>query len=147
MKRYPKPNRTWLVPVVVVLFFVTSGCTRSAVLPLCERLAQTKPSALGGVGETLYAVCAQRGISISVLSSTAAEFSGPKRQLLWLQDNYHLLVCDFNLRDSSIPRAAYTSCQTHSRQWVALLRAGQPEKLMLDGTDFCDVCRPVRMCH
>lgn len=146
MKCYLKPNQKWVLPVIVLLLIVT-GCARSAILPLCERLASTKPSAIAGVGQTLYAVCAQRGITITVLSSTAAEFRGPKRQLQWLQENYHLLVCDFDLSDAHVSVNDYTSCQTHSRQWVAILLAGQPENMMLSGTLFCDLCRPVPICH
>jgi hypothetical protein len=115
--------------------------------PLCCRLAKTKPSAQECVGKNLYEICNKKGIKITVLSSNIAEFKGTKRQMRWLQNNYHILLCDFNQDTTIFGKDDYITCISHAKEWIKIIQGKKLENLMQEGTNYCPVCLPNQMCH
>lgn len=131
---------------IVALFSLLAACSVKK-FPLCCRLAKTKPSPQECIGKNLYEACKKRHIKIEVLSSDIAEFKGPKRQMKWLQDNYHILVCDFDQDTTTLGKDEYTSCISHAKEWIKIVQSKKLENLMQDGTLYCPNCLTNQMCH
>jgi hypothetical protein len=122
------------------------SCTKS-LFPLCPRLSDTKPSNQNGISKTLFDICKERKIKITILSTNIAEFSGPYKQMKWLQDNYHILICDFDQDTSILGRTEYTNCLSKSQDWIKIIQSTNPGNLMLDGSLYCPTCVPNQFCH
>jgi hypothetical protein len=134
-----------------LLFFTAilflSGCCKK-YFPLCPKLANTKRSSeIDNVGKVMLEACKKHHITIEVLSSNIAIFRGTKRQMRWLEANYHILLCDFDQENSVLGANEYTSCLSHAKNWIAMIETGNFEDLMKSGTIYCPVCVPNQMCH
>lgn len=133
----------WILFTAILLL---SGCCVNR-FPLCEKLSDTKPSPQECIGTTLFKVCKKRHITITVLSSNIAEFKGPRMQMKWLQDNYHILLCDFDQVTTILGADEYTRCISHSKEWLKIVQSKNLDNLMLDGTLYCPVCLPNKICY
>jgi|SRR5579863_5291476 len=128
-----------------ILAFIS--CESSAKFPICRKLSDTKPSAMAGIGKDLFDVCQKRHIVITLLSENVAEFKGPVRQMKWLQENYHFLICDFDQSSGTLGAKDYVSCLSHSGTWIKIIQGSNPQRLMLDTTIYCANCLPNQMCN
>jgi hypothetical protein len=126
-----------LITISVITSF--AGC-QSTKLPLCPKLATTKPSPTAGISKTLYAICVNRNIKITVLSSTVAEFTGTHRQLNWLVSNYCTILCDFNQYTVINDKAFYDGCMTNAANWIKIIQGNRLDTLMLNSTNYCNNC-------
>lgn len=126
----------YLFVVVVVLLY---SC-RTAKFPVCTKLSDTKPSSIEGVSTTLLRVCNEHHISITVLSSTIIELRGSIKQMKWLQENYHILMCDFDQSEVSLDESTFTSCMSNAKDWIKIVQSNRPDTLMIDQTKFCANC-------
>jgi hypothetical protein len=131
--------------MVFSLFFIFSCSKR--LFPLCPKLSNTKPSEKIGVGKTIFDVCNERKIKITILSTNIAEFSGSTKDIKWLQENYHILICDFDQEKSLLGRTEYTNCLAKSEEWIKLIQNKKIDELMLDGTLYCPTCVPNQFCN
>jgi hypothetical protein len=132
---------TWL------FIFACISCTTCAHFPICTKLSDSKPSPMKGIGQCLFNVCQQRHITITLLSENVAEFSGPVKQMKWLQDNYHFLLCDFNQSSGTLGPRQYVSCTLHAKSWIKIIQSANPQWLMLDTTIYCANCLPNQQCN
>lgn len=127
--------------VVASIFALTlSSCTTTKLFPLCPKLGKTKPSSIPGVSKTMYDICQSRNIKITVLSSTTVELQASSKQMKWLQNNYFIILCDFDQHSVLIDEKVYSGCMNKAKEWIKIVQGKNPETLMLDGTTYCDVC-------
>jgi hypothetical protein len=131
----------------LVIIMAMEACRSSAKLPLCHRFSDSKPSNTAGIGRDLFDAAKKRHIEITVLSDNVAEFTGPKKDIKWLEDNYPFLMCDFDQSAGTLGRQEYVSCISHAKVWIRLVQSRKPEQLMLDSTIYCQNCLPNRMCN
>lgn len=133
---------------LLLLFIVPSCCIKQ--FPLCLKMSQTKPSADAmerGIGKTLSEVCKEKHITITVLSDYAAEFKGTKKNMKWLQANYHILLCDFDECSTAISANDAVSCLSNAQSWIQIVQNSRHVDLMKDGTHYCPVCMPATSCY
>ena len=143
MKRF-----TAAISASFLIFLVFGCCTEK--LPLCLKLSQTKPSPVPtqrGVGRTLSEVCEKKNIKITVLSDGVAEFKGSKRNMKWLQANYHILLCDFDENSATISAEKAVVCLSKTKEWIQLVQSPSYSRLLDDGTYYCQTCMSGPLCH
>lgn len=124
---------------MLLLILLMQGCL-SVNLPVCTSLSKGNPSTLPGIGKKLFLVCEERNIKITVLSSTITQFEGSRKQIKWLQQNYPILLCDFNQDAVIMDEQVYTTCMANAKKWIAIVQGPNPEKLMLASTHYASVC-------
>ena len=129
----------------LVVAFTSFGCC-SERLPLCLTMSRTKPSVQPNIGETLYEVCKAKHITITVLSSSVAEFRGSRKNMKWLQDNYRILLCDFNEESTSVGGNEAMKCLSHASLWMQIVKSGKLEELMQRNAKYCTDCVPSKVC-
>jgi hypothetical protein len=137
---------------VAALFVMMSLGCQHLDFPLCPVLARTKPAPdpdkiyYQNVGASLYNGCKKHHIRITVLSENVAEFSGTKRHLKWLQDNYHILLCDFDELSDKNAENDYISCAAHVKEWIKIIQSGKMDDLMNNSSKYCINCLPAGNC-
>jgi hypothetical protein len=107
-------------------FFI--GCS-TIDLPLCPVLMNSRPSEIEHISTTLKRICEKKNIEIIVLSSTAAEFKGSKRNIDWLIENYSYIICDFDSKEIPENRRVYTICHMNTQKWIDSFMKKKPEYL------------------
>lgn len=122
--------------LIVMLCLYSCSTTK---LPLCPKLSKDNPSSTLGISQTLYAICLERNIKITVLSSTVGEFKGSKRQIRWLSNNYYIIICDFDQSSVVNDQAIFGACMNNSKKWIQVIKGKNPETLMLDEI-YCSIC-------
>jgi hypothetical protein len=123
----------------LITTIIFTSC-KTSKFPVCTKLSNTKQSNIEGISTTLLKVCNERKISITVLSSTIIELRGSIRQMKWLQNNYHILMCDFDQTKISLDESTYTSCMSNAKDWIKIVQTNRPDSLMIDRTIFCPNC-------
>lgn len=88
----------------------------------------------------MYDICQERHIKITVLSSTTVELRANCKQIKWLQDNYFIILCDFNQYSIAHDERIYSDCMNKAKEWIKIVQGKNPETLMLNGTTYCAVC-------
>jgi hypothetical protein len=126
--------------LIIISIFTSLASCHSTKLPLCPKLSTTNPSPVTGISKTLYDICNKRNIKVTVLSSTVAEFNGPRRQLKWLVSNYSIILCDFNQQTVVNDKAYYDGCMTNSINWIKIVQGNRLDTLMLNSTNYCINC-------
>ncbi len=131
--------KIFLKLILISTTIIITSC-RTSKFPICTKLSNTKPSSVEGISSTLLKVCNERNISITVLSSTIVELRGSVRQMKWIQNNYHILVCDFDQTKVSLDESTYISCMSHAKDWIKIVQSSRPDTLMIDQTKYCPNC-------
>lgn len=124
----------------ILIISLTLFSCKTSKFPICSKLTNTKPSNIEGINSTLLKVCQERNIKITVLSSTMIELRGSIKQMKWLQNNYHILMCDFDQSKIALDESTYTSCISHAHQWIKIVQENTPDILMTDQTKYCAIC-------
>lgn len=135
-----KVRKIIVATTMVIVLSSCAGCIRTVYFPICTSLSKTKPSAIPGIGKSLFDVCTEKGIHITILSSTIAEFSGPKSAMRWLQKNYHILICDFDQSAVAKDESMYTTCMANSEKWIQIVQGARPQDLMNSAYSYPAVC-------
>lgn len=135
-----KLNYVWAILVkMIILISLLSSCV-TAKFPLCPKLSKTDPSSITYVNKKLFDICKARKISITVLSPTIVELKASYKQIKWLQNNYHIILCEFDQTKIPNDSQVYTTCMLNARNWIKIVQGRNPGILMLDSTHFCSVC-------
>lgn len=128
-----------LKSILIITICIFCSC-RTSKFPVCAKLSNTKPSSIEGVSSTLLKICTDRNISITVLSSTVIELKGSIKQMKWLQNNYHILMCDFDQTKVALDESTYISCMSNAKDWIKIVQSNRPDTLMIDQTKYCPNC-------
>ncbi|MGV1957777.1 hypothetical protein ACQZ5G_14820 [Agrobacterium sp. 22-214-1] len=120
-----------------------AGCTSAEKFPLCPAIAANS-YAVRAPDEIINSYVRQqakdRGLTISPISSFAAEISGPAHELKWMKDNYKHMLCAFNPKVEIDDRATYLSCMSHADEWVRIVQSEHSETLLVSQTLFKENC-------
>lgn len=122
--------------LIIILLIVTVSSCSTIQLPLCASLAKTKPSQKEGISKTLFQICQEKNIEVTVLSSTVAEFKGSSKNIKWLLNNYPIIICDFDQESIAQDERTYRTCMINSEKWIKIMLNGKPEDLMLDESEY-----------
>lgn len=129
-----------IILIVISGSMATLTSCHTIKLPLCPKLSTTKPSPKSGISKTLYDICNEKNIKVTVLSSTVAEFKGSKIKLRWLVANYCIILCDFNQQTVSNDKAYYEGCMANAAKWIEIVQGDRLDTLMLNSTNYCTNC-------
>lgn len=137
-------GRSLLSGVILALCCVFTACSATVKLPICPKIAEnsylTKNQGHGKLlGRFVVEQTQARGIQARPLSYCAAEFSGPRREILWLYRNYPRLLCAYNPSLPGNCRTNYASCIGRVPLWIQHLQENR-EDLILNDPLFRKCC-------
>lgn len=112
--------------------FLLAGCDATKKLPLCQSIAEKSFDTFQEgqlLNRFLSESVAARKIEVEVLSPFMALYSGPEKDIKWLEENYGELVCGFNPRLDSLGGPTYTTCIRHVPNWITAVNSDEPQAL------------------
>lgn len=121
-----------------------SGCV-SLVVPLCPKVAAASypaEHAPSPVNRYLLEAARQWKVEVTVLSPFAAELYGARRNVARMEANYRFLLCSFDPANVANVEAAYMTCIAHAPTWMAAVKSGTPQHLMLEESLYRARCVP-----
>lgn len=134
--------KTYLTHIVLalILMSVLLGCSTKLTFPTCPRLADSKPSLMRNIGADLYSFCDKNGITITPVGENIAEFRGSRKNMINLENTYHILVCDFDQKSTDFHTEEYTACVVNLKEWINEIRKQPVGNVLTDGTQYCLTC-------
>lgn len=129
----------------LLLTLTFCSCTTTERFPLCPKIAALSyPSREEGKGQVVNKFvkdeALRRDVSIVLISNFVAELKGSRRNIAWFESNYPSLLCAFNPGLVIEDEATHTSCHSHVRNWMEMVKNQRENELMLEKNLFCPNC-------